>query len=355
MKPIGLGIVGCGHVAEVAHLPALARVPSVEVVAVADADGARAAAAAGPGATVHPSVEALVADPRVEAVAVLVPPREHRAVTEAALAAGRHVLVEKPLALDAADADALVRAASDAGVVAMTGFNLRRLDVIRRAKEVVAGGGIGQVEVLRSVVTTNRRFDPSAPPWRRRRELGGGSLVEQGVHHFDLWRHLLGEEVESVFALVHEHDAGAAVTARTVGGVLIQSTFSERTTPVHTLEVFGRKGCVRVSLSRFDGLEVIGVDSVDSAPATRARAAAQTLRALPRALPELRRGGVFATSYVAQWEDFARAVRSGGPVEPGLEDGRRALAISLAAAQSAVSDGFVAVADAPGRLASSAA
>jgi predicted dehydrogenase len=135
----------------------------------------------------------------------------------------------------------------------------------------------------------------------------------------------------------------------------VQSTFSERTTPVHTLEVFGQRGCLRLSLSRFDGLEVIPVDSVDSAVGTRARAVAATVRGLPRALPELRRGGVFASSYVAQWEDFARAVRSGEPVAPDLEDGRRALAVSLAAAQSASEGRPVPVAEAPAALASSAA
>ncbi|HEX8119953.1 MAG TPA: Gfo/Idh/MocA family oxidoreductase [Solirubrobacteraceae bacterium] len=335
MSPLGLGIVGCGHVAEVAHLPALARVPSVEVVAVFDADRSRAARAAG-GATVHGSLGALVADPRVEAVAVLVPPSDHLPVAAAALDAGRHVLVEKPLALRTSDAEELVARATVAGVVAMTGFNLRRLAVVRRAREVLSSGALGELEALRSVVTSARRFDASAPEWRRRRELGGGSFVEQGVHHFDLWRHLLDDEVETVVAFGQDADAGAAVTARMRGGVLVQSTFSERTTPVHSVEVFGREACLRLSLTRFDGLELLPVEGGgESAPATRGRALASTLRALPRGLAELRRGGVFARSYVEQWEDFAAAVRSGRPASPDFADGLRALEIALAAARSA--------------------
>jgi len=114
MTRLGLGIVGCGHVAEVAHLPALARVPEIELVGIAEADPRRAARAA-EHAPVHPSVERLLADPRVEAVAVLVPPAGHVAAAGAALDAGRHVLVEKPLALTVEDAASLVERATAAG------------------------------------------------------------------------------------------------------------------------------------------------------------------------------------------------------------------------------------------------
>src|SRR5688500_6995312 len=126
MTGLGLGIVGCGHVAEVAHLPALARVPEIEGVAVADEDrgrASRAASAVGGGASVHASADALVEDPRVEAVAVLVPLAGHLSVALAALGAGRHLLVEKPLTLTVEDAEALVDRAAEAGIVAMTGFN----------------------------------------------------------------------------------------------------------------------------------------------------------------------------------------------------------------------------------------
>src|SRR5437660_8020226 len=85
--PVRLGVVGCGHVAEVVHLPVLARVPEIEVVALADRDGPRLARVAqrfGVPAR-HVVAAALVADPRVEAVAVCVPPTEHAEVAGAAL------------------------------------------------------------------------------------------------------------------------------------------------------------------------------------------------------------------------------------------------------------------------------
>ena len=335
MTRLGLGIVGCGHVAEVAHLPALARVPEIELVGIAEADPGRASRAAA-HAPVFASVEALLEDPRVEAVAVLVPPAGHHAVAAAALDAGRHVLVEKPLALTVEDASSLAERAAAAGVVAMTGFNLRRLDVVRQGKALLDAGAVGEIDAVRSVVCSSSRHDASAPAWRRRRDEGGGSFIEQGVHHFDLWRHLLGDEVESVFAFGHEGDAGAAITARTRGGVLVQSTFSERTAPMHSVELVGRDGCLRLSLTRFDGVELLPADGGgESAPGTRGRAVARALRGLPRGVAEMRRGGAFARSYVEQWRDFAAAVRSGATVAPDLVDGLRSVEISLAAARSA--------------------
>jgi predicted dehydrogenase len=219
--------------------------------------------------------------------------------------------------------------------VAMIGFNLRWLDAVRRARELVADRTLGEVEVLHSALTSHRRFDPTAPDWRRRRDLGGGSLLEQGIHHFDLWRFLLDSEVEQVFAGVHDGDSGAAVSARMSDGVLVQTTLSERTTPTHSLEIFGTRACLRLRLTHFDGLEVIPVGREDSAPRVRARHLCRTLRQLPRAVVELRTGGRFATSYAEQWRRFAAAARSRMAIAPTLEDGRRALEISIAAAGSA--------------------
>ena len=229
------------------------------------------------------------------------------------------MLVEKPLALTVEDASSLVERAAAAGVVAMTGFNLRRLAVVREGKALLDAGAVGEIDALRSVVCSTSRLDDAAPAWRRRREEGGGSFVEQGVHHFDLWRHLLGDEVESVFAFGHEGDAGAAITARTRGGVLVQSTFSERSAPMHSVEVVGRRGCLRLSLTRFDGVELLPADGGgESAPGTRGRAVARALRGLPRGVAEMRRGGAFALSYVEQWRDFAAAVAlRAGPVDAG--------------------------------------
>jgi predicted dehydrogenase len=328
-------VIGCGHVATVAHLPVLSRLPEVDVVAVCDRDPERLAAAG--VARRYSDASELIADPSVEAVGVFLPPADHAASAIAALEAGKHVLVEKPLALSLREADDMVESAKSSPGIAAVGFNLRSLDLVRRARELVRTGRLGRIEALRTTLSSNRRFDRTAPEWRRRRELGGGSLLEQGIHHFDLWRFLLGTEIDELFAFAHDEDAGAAVSARTSDGVLVQTTLSERSTPTHSVEVFGTAACVRLALTHFDGFELLPAGREDSAPLARARRTWGTLRGLPRALGDLRRGGHFARSYTSQWRAFAAAVRRGEPVPASFEDGRRALAISLAAAQSASS------------------
>jgi predicted dehydrogenase len=337
VQPVRLGAVGCGFVAERVHLPILSRLPELEVVAVADRDANRLTAVADAFGipSRYPDADSLIADPSVDAVGVFVPPAEHAPPAIAALEAGRHLLVEKPLAPSLEEADRLAdRAAAFAGV-ATVGFNLRWLDLVLRARELTRRGELGEIEVVRTVLTNGRRFDPEAPEWLLRRELGGGSLIEQGIHHFDLWRFLLDSEVDEVFAVARPEDAGAAVTARMADGILVQTMLSERTTPTNSIEILGTGGCLRLRLTQFDGFELLPATREDSAPRPRARRALATLRGLPRGLAELRAGGHFATSYAEQWRRFAAAVRAREAMAPTLEDGRRALHISLAAVESA--------------------
>jgi myo-inositol 2-dehydrogenase / D-chiro-inositol 1-dehydrogenase len=334
---VRLGVVGCGYVAEHVHLPVLSRLREVDVVALADRHAARLLRVAERFGvrSAYADVDELVADPAVEAVGVLVPPADHAEVAVAALDAGRHVLVEKPVAASAGDADRLVERAATSAGIAMLGFNHRWLRNVRRARELVGKGALGRIEAVRTTLTSRSRFDADAPEWRRRRELGGGSLLEQGIHHFDLWRFLLGSEVDELYAVAHPADAGAAVTARMSDGVLVQSTLSERTAPINAVEILGREGSLRLRLYHFDGFELVPVDRDESSLAVRARGIASTLRGLPRGLAEMRTGGAFGASYAEQWRQFARAARRGTPVPPTFEDGRRALDIALAAAESA--------------------
>ena len=121
-----IGLVGCGEVCEHKHLPGLRRVTGARVVAVADRDRARGDRVAGRYAIprVFTSARELLESGEVDAVGVLVPPGEHSEVTLAALAAGTHVLVEKPVTLDLAEADALVAAARAATGRSLMGFHM---------------------------------------------------------------------------------------------------------------------------------------------------------------------------------------------------------------------------------------
>ena len=149
MPPLGVGLVGCGRVTRSHHLPALRRVPGVRAVAAFDLDAA--ALARVPGVRAHESLEALLGDPAVELVAVCVPPAAHADVAVAALQAGRHVLVEKPLAATLQDALRIEDAAQGRGGRAAMGFNLRCHRKVRRLAEVVRSGALGRIRAIRSV------------------------------------------------------------------------------------------------------------------------------------------------------------------------------------------------------------
>jgi len=211
-------IVGCGEVGDQKHLRALTDVAEVQVIAVVDCDAGRLAAASARHciAARYGSVPELLERPGIEAVGVCVPPAQHAAVVEAVLAAGKHVLVEKPLALSAADASRMIDAANRAPNKVLVGFHMRWHRLIRQTREVVRSGRLGTIESIR-VTWFSPREDEGLPEWRWRRESGGGALVEIGVHCYDLWRFLLDVEVEEVYAVsrsANRDDESAVVTAR---------------------------------------------------------------------------------------------------------------------------------------------
>ena len=334
---VRLGIVGCGRVTELRHLPALGAVAGAEVVALSDADAARLAGVADRFGVARRYIDyaGLIEAGGVDAVAVCVPPRFHAEVAQAALAAGKHVFVEKPLALDTEECDLLSeRAALAPALKVMVGFNLRWHRLLREARDVLGRGRLGRVKLVRTVFTSGVRASADFPDWRRRRETGGGALFELGVHHFDLLRFLLRDEVEEVYASSSGNDETATVAARTGSGAQIVAAFAEGTGENHELEIYGAGGWLRVSCYRADGLEQLGAAEYPGSVGTRLRRMKQSLAELPRMVRQSRRGGDYVASYAEEWRHFVAAVANDSPVASTLDDGRRALDIALAAWES---------------------
>jgi myo-inositol 2-dehydrogenase/D-chiro-inositol 1-dehydrogenase len=334
---VRLGVVGCGRVAELQHLPALRNVRGAEVTALADADPARLESTAERFrvARRYADYRELIASGDVNAVAVCVPPKLHAEVALAALEAGKHVFVEKPLALGLDECRLLsAKAAERDRLKVLVGFNLRRHRLVRAARETIRRGELGEVTLVRTVFTSGMRLAPDYPEWRRRRETGGGALFELGVHHFDLLRFLLSAEVEEVYASSLASNETATVAARMSGDVQVLAAFSEGTGENHEIEVYGRHGWLRVSCYRSDGLERFGVSQYPGALGARVRRMGRTLLELPRMMEQSRRGGDYVASYTEQWRHFVEAVTRDLPVECTLADGTRALEIALAAWES---------------------
>ncbi|MCW5983162.1 MAG: glycosyltransferase [Bryobacteraceae bacterium] len=337
-KPVRLGLVGCGEVTLYKHLPALRRVRGIQIAAVADLDLRKASDAAKRFGVrdCYSDLESLLAGVEVDAIGVCVPPGQHLRVAAAALDAGKHVWIDKPLALTGEECSALVALANRTRALAMTGFHMRWHRLVRQARDVLRSGELGEIESIRSV-WNSPRSDEGLPDWRARRESGGGALIEIGVHHFDLWRFLTGAEVRRVFAAARDgvrDDESAIVAATLDNGVLATAVLSERTSHDIEIEVCGSAGRLRVSLLRFEGLELFGAKDVPGALPVRLRRLVHLARELPAGLASMARGGEYRESYRLAWQHFVDAVASGRPPESTLVDGWRATEIALAAVES---------------------
>jgi predicted dehydrogenase len=281
---------------------------------------------------------AILADPSVDAVAVCTPPTEHVRQATAVLAAGKHLFVEKPLALTQADCDAIVDRAAASKAVAVIGFNLRQHRLLQAARNVLASGALGRIDLVRSLFTTDIRLTRYLPGWRNERAVGGGVLFELATHHFDLWRWLLASEVIEVTALSRSDgsdDTSASVTAKLSSGALATAQMAERTTPVNQIDILGDKARMRVSLYDFDGLEVAPLTRLPGSLGSRVDSMLRTLRALPAGVRGALSGGDYVQTYAREWRCFADSILRGAPSAATLEDGRAAVKISLAAAESA--------------------
>jgi predicted dehydrogenase len=185
-EPVRIGVLGTGAIAQVAHLPILTRMRGVEVVAIGDMDRGKAATIGERFGVrrVHHSLEALLADPDVEAVVLCTPNDRHEEQVIAALQAGKFVLCEKPLALSAAGAERIL-AVDGAESRLMVGMNQRFRPDVQALRSFVAGGDLGAVFYLRSG-WLNRSIGRKRRSWRRQRSAGGGAFMDLGIQMLDL-------------------------------------------------------------------------------------------------------------------------------------------------------------------------
>jgi predicted dehydrogenase len=346
-----VGLVGCGEVTQFKHLVVLRDAPGLEVVAVADLDAGRLRAVADRFRIPHRyrSAEALLEHPGLDVVGVAVPVRAHAQVALAALAAGKHVFIEKPLCGSLDEADALRDASATSPGRVMVGHHMRWHRLVRKARAFIASGGLGEVESIRTL-WNSPRIGRDNPPWRARREDGGGALIEIAVHCFDLWRHVLGSEVEAIYAAAahgRRDDETLAATARMANGLLASGLCSERAPHEIEVEVSGTAGRLRVGCQRFEGFEFHPAGTAPGMAGPRWSSLRNFLAELPGGLAGMRKGGDYFGSYRAEWLHFRDVIRNGADVECTLEDGRRSLEVVLAAAKSASTGAPVKLADAP--------
>jgi predicted dehydrogenase len=200
---VRVAVIGTGF-AGGSHVEALRRVPGVEVAALAGSSEERARAAAErlriPGAT--GDYRTLLADASIDAVHNCTPNDLHHEVTAAALEAGKHVLAEKPLAMDSAQSADLVARAERAGTVTGVCFNYRHYPLVAEARAMLADGRAGRPHLIRGAYLQDWLLDPADWNWRLQSERSGASraIGDIGSHWMDLIQHVTGGRILRVYA-----------------------------------------------------------------------------------------------------------------------------------------------------------
>lgn len=235
---------------------AIAHLRWCRLVSVADVDVARARAMAERyGASVDMDWRTLVRRTDIEAVIVSTPPALHQKMCVEALENGKHVLCEKPLARSPAEGRAMVETAERVDRLLATGFNYRFYPAIATARRVLDSGRIGQLDHIRSFDGHPGGAEFTHPWVHDPAVMGGGALLDNGMHIVDLTRYFLGEVAE-VQGFTTEHvwhfdrceDNAFALLRSTDGKVAtLQASWSEWRSYRFWIEIYGTLGCIRAS------------------------------------------------------------------------------------------------------------
>jgi len=311
-----LALIGGGRMGET-HLRALRHVPELTVRGLVEPDAARRQVLAQRyGIRGWARLEEAL--PEVQAVALALPPGLLASTAVEVLRAGRHLFIEKPVALNPEEAGELAaEAARHSELRVQVGFHLRHHPYFRQAR-------CQAPRLVRSVFVNSSGLRPQ-PAWRASVETGGSVLTNLAVHHFDLWRAMTGLEVEEVQAIGHPLET-VSVQARLTGGVVASGVFSHLGADRNELELYGERARVRAEDYRVDGLEHQTVGTLPGGLAQRVAGWARLARAFPERLLQ---GSAHDQAYRRQWQSFARQ----GPAAT-LEDGLRAAEIAWAAQES---------------------
>ncbi|MFD6139575.1 Gfo/Idh/MocA family protein [Promicromonospora sp. NPDC060271] len=333
MGIVGMGGIGTMHARALGELAGRARLVAYS---------GRVRPPAGPGtrdqSAVRLAPREVIAHPDVDVVAICTPSGTHAALALAALKAGRHVVVEKPLALDVGDALRVARAARERGLM-VSMIAQRRLEPENMAlKRALDDGALGELRLATAHVHWHRDDDYyRAAGWRSAADQGGGSLMNQGVHTVDLLRWLCGP-VDSVTAqsgtLAHpiEAEDATVATLRFASGALGVVTTTTATPPGFpaTVSLYGSRGSVELGQGEVRRWDVPGVPRPPAGPS--ANGAADPL-------------AIGHAGHLAQWTRIIGALETSAAVPVGVDDAVETVRLLCAIEAAAASGQMVRPAD----------
>ena len=366
-RPVGVAVLGYSFMGK-AHSNAWRNVraffpdvPPVRQTVLVGRDAAQVAAAGAAYGWQEAATDwrRVIERPDVDLVDVCLPGHLHAEVAQAALAAGKHVLLEKPLANDVAEAEALVHEAPAArahGVRSMVGFNYRRVPALELARDLIAQGRIGTVRQVRICYLQDWLTDEAAPmTWRLRREQAGSGVIgDLASHAVDQLGFLTGDTVASVSATTRTFvpertgpsgpepvtvEDAAWATLQTHGGAVASLEVSRVAAGRKNgfqIEVYGSRGSVAFDLEHLNQLRVH-----DAAGGASLTAGTTDVMVTEPGHPHLE--AWWPTGHVLGWDhtftnqaaDLLRCLAAGTDPRPSFEDGLAVQRVLAAMEQSA--------------------
>ena len=336
--PVGWGVIGAGGIAFRRTIPeGILPARGAKLVAVMDIDENRARAASQQfgGVPWHTKIGPLLAADDVDAVYVATPTNVHAKQALAAIRAGKHVFVEKPVAMTVTEARRIAAAAEQKGVLVGVGFMMRHHGAHRKIAEVIRKDIIGRPVLARAQLSC--WYPPIPGAWRQDPALGGGgAFIDMGTHCLDLLEMFLGRATQvhaHTARLVHDYasEDSAVVTARFDSGAIgiVDTLFNvPDEASRNVLEIYGAAGGIRC-----EGTIGQGPGGTVSLTAVKAGAYnAQQARG-----PAKERAVRFRqiNTYRAEIEDFTRAVQRGTRPAVPIDDGIWSMRLVEAAYRSA--------------------
>ncbi|HEY2951875.1 MAG TPA: Gfo/Idh/MocA family oxidoreductase [Verrucomicrobiae bacterium] len=349
MSTLNFAIIGCGGVTLQNHLPGLALCAGTKVVALCDTDAAtleRARQQTGVAGT-STNYEEIVKRDDVQAVIIATPNFTHAPIALAAIAAGKHVLCEKPIAMNHTDAKAMADAADKAKVRHMTAFTYRFVPAMRYLSHLVKGGDLGQPYHYRSCRLQD--WGTRDLGWRQVKKLAGtGELGDMLSHRID-FAHLLAGPMKRLVAntrIVHHNRQGApsdlddwaAILAEFKSGATgvlesskLASGRNESWRSLDYVEINGSQGSCVFITGEWNKLQTGKVGG----PGLETITIPEGFWKWPGSPRDPRQGDPLVTFRYDQAWEFVDAIRNGRPCTPSFHDGARAQAVLDAAVKSA--------------------
>ena len=281
---IKVGIIGCGKIAQVRHIPEYAANPYAEVYGFYDINVARAEELAKKyGGKAYASYEELLADPEIEAVRVCAANHAHAEISIAALKAGKHVLCEKPMAVTLAECEAMVAAAEEAGKYLMIGQNQRLAKAHAKAKELIKQGAIGKVLTFRTIFghggPETWSIDPGSNVWFfDKTKAAMGAMADLGIHKTDMIQYVLGSKIvktQAVLTTLDKRDATGSLIGvddnaiciyQMENGVIgtMTASWTYYAAEDNTTVIYGTKGELRLYDDPKYSVQQINADGTDA-------------------------------------------------------------------------------------------